>query len=337
MRVVMLGTGTYAVPLLEGLYTSSHEVPAVVTRPERKKNKRGSLPPSPMRERADLEGTPVFAPDDINAESSHTLLKDLQPDLFMVCDYGQILSPATLSLAPRGGLNLHASLLPKYRGAAPIHWAIYHGESQTGNTVIQMNAGVDAGPIVAQQTTRIEASETTVQLEKRLAKLGSDLIVATIDQLARGELQPATQAVEKMTRAPKLQKEDGQINWNRSAEAIHNQIRAMVPWPKSFTYYLSGVGPPLRLIIEGTSVFLMEAASQSYVLATMKNPGTVLLADRDCLFVQTGDGVLQIDQLQPAGKKVMSASAFLRGYRVQSGDQLGPLPDPSSEPQPNKR
>ncbi len=150
-------------------------------------------------------------------------------------------------------------------------------------------------------------------------------------------MQPVTQAIGETSRAPKKKKNDGQINWNRPAEAIHNQIRAMVPWPKSFTYYLSGAGPPLRLIIEGTAIFLMEAADQSGAQEPVKSPGTVLRAERDSFFVQTGDGVLQIEQVQPAGKKVLSTSAFLRGYRVQPGDQLGPLPNPSSESQPNKR
>ena len=331
MRIVMLGTGTYAVPLLAGLYESSHDVVAVFTRPERQKNKRWSVPPSPMRARADHEGTPVYAPDDINAESSHVMLRDLQPDLFIVCDYGQILSPQTLSLAPKGGLNLHASLLPKYRGAAPIHWAIYHGEQTTGNTVIQMNTGVDAGPIVAQQTTRIEPAETTVELEARLAELGSRLIVETIDQLARGVLQPSVQDVEEMTRAPKLQKVDGHIDWTRSAQAIHNQIRAMVPWPKSFTHHLTGAGSPLRLIIESSAAFSATMFSQLYSLAPTESPGTVLVAERDCLFIQTGEGVLQVLQLQPAGKKVLSADAFLRGYRIKVGDHLGPLPEPFAD------
>ena len=331
MRIVMLGTGTYAVPLLAGLYESSHNVVAVFTRPERQRNKRGSVPPSPMRGRADHEGTAVYAPDDINTESSHTTLRDLQPDLFIVCDYGQILSPQTLALAPKGGLNLHASLLPKYRGAAPIHWAIYHGEQTTGNTVIQMNAGVDAGPIVAQQTTRIEPAETTVELEARLADLGSRLIVKTIDQLARGALQPSVQEVEEMTRAPKLQKIDGHIDWTRSAQAIYNQIRAMVPWPKSFTHHLTGEGLPLRLIIESSAVFSATMFSQLPLSAPAKPPGTVLVAERDCLFIQTGEGVLRILQLQPAGKKVLSADAFLRGYRVKAGDYFGPLAEPSSD------
>ncbi len=327
MRIVMLGTGTYAVPLLAGLYASKHDVLAVFTRPERKKNKRGVIVSSPMRVRSNLEGTPVFAPDDINVKSSHTLLASLEPELFIVCDYGQILSPETLSLSPKGGLNLHASLLPKYRGAAPIHWAIYHGEQQTGNTVIQMNAGVDAGPIVAQQIISIKPSETTVELEERLAELGAELVVSSIDRLDAGLLQPTKQAIEGMTRAPKLQKKDGEINWNHSADSIYNQIRAMVPWPKSFTHHLSGAGAPLRIIVEGSSVFSSTMSEQLDTQSAKHDPGTVLVADQDCLCVQTGSGVLQIDRLQPAGKKVLSAAEFLRGYPVQIGDCLGPLPE----------
>ena len=324
MRIVMLGTGTYAVPLLSGLYASEHDVVGVFTRPEIKKNKKGIVSPSPVRSRADLEGTKVYAPQDINAASSHALLNELQPKLLIVCDYGQILSSETLLLASRGGLNLHASLLPKYRGAAPIHWAIYHGETQTGNTVIQMNAGVDAGPILAQQITPIEPAETTVELEARLATMGSELILKTIEQMAQGTLEPVSQEKQQMTRAPKLKKKDGQIDWTRSVIEIFNQIRAMEPWPKTFTHYFDRTGSPLRIIVETASVIPINSLSAP---VTSEEPGQVIVAGKDDLWVQTGNGILALKKLQPAGKRLLTAAEFLRGYRVQAGDQFGSLPE----------
>ena len=319
MRIVMLGTGAYAVPLLAELYASAHEVVGVFTRPETKKNKKGIICPSPVRARADQEAAKVFSPPDINMVSSHALLSNLQPDLFIVCDYGQILSPETLSLASYGGLNLHASLLPKYRGAAPIHWAIYHGESQTGNTVIQMNAGVDAGPILAQQTTQIGSTETTVDLESRLATMGSVLILETMERMTRGTLDPITQNQGEMTPAPKLQKKDGQIDWTRSAIEISNQIRAMTPWPKSFTYYCANSGLPLRIIVDNASVRPVKSLSER---DNSGYPGRVLIDELDDLSVQTGDGVLAINRLQPAGKRILTAAEFLRGYRVNAGSRF---------------
>ena len=322
MRIVMLGTGTYAVPLLAGLYTSGHDVVGVFTRPETKRNKKGVVPSSPVRARADLEGTKVFAPRDINAASSHELLRELKPKLLIVCDYGQILSSETLLLAADGGLNLHASLLPKYRGAAPIHWAIYHGETQTGNTVIQMNAGVDAGPILAQQITPIKPYETTVELEARLATMGSELILKTIEKMEQGTIEPILQKSQQMTRAPKLRKKDGQIDWTRSAIEISNQIRAMEPWPKTFTHYFGRSGSPLRIIVGDASVISNNSLNAP---TASEEPGRVIVAENDDLWVQSGNGILALKGLQPAGKRLLTVAEFLRGYRVQAGDQFDSL------------
>jgi len=321
MRIVMLGTGPYAVPLLSQVDESSHQVAALFTRPERQRDSVGAILPSPMRQRAEQSGTPIYAPEDINHESSHNLLTELHADLFVVCDYGQILSPSTLGLAPRGGLNLHASLLPKYRGAAPIHWAIYHGASETGNTVIQMNAGMDAGPIVAQESIAIGPEETTPELEVRLAERGSLLVLEVIEKLGRGDLQSRPQDLQAMTAAPKLKKADGHIDWNRSARAIKNQIRAMVPWPRTFTHYLPAEGRPQRVIIAKAAV-LTEKELPEYS-ASSTPAGTVLQADRDCLLIETGQDLLQLLQLQPAGKKMLAADEFLRGYRPKVGDRFG--------------
>ena len=330
MRIVMMGTGVYAVPLLSRLYESRYDVVALFTRPERLRNSDGEIIASPMRQRAVREGTPVYAPEDVNASASHQLLREFAPDLLIVCDYGQILKPETLKLATRGGMNLHASLLPKYRGAAPIQWAIFYGEVETGNTVIQMTAGVDAGPVVAQQVVEIEPHENAVDLELRLADLGSQLVVESVGALEQGRLGARDQDLTAMTLAPKLRKQDGKIDWSRPAEAIVNQIRAMVPWPKTFTNYLPQQGRPLRVIVHHASRVTREALSTSSSVfpASVLPTGTVALAEKDQLIIQTGHDLLRVEQLQPSGKRTLSAEDFLRGYRVKAGDCFGQVDEP---------
>jgi methionyl-tRNA formyltransferase len=264
-----------------------------------------------MRELAAQQGTPVFDPPNVNAPVAQQVLRTLSPDLLVVCDYGQILAAATLGLARHGGFNLHASLLPKYRGAAPINWALYHGETQTGNTVIHMTPQIDGGPCVAQETIAIDPDETAVDLEARLAARGAQLVRTAIGQLAAGTLVEIPQDKTLVTRAPKLKKSNGVIDWTRSARQIRNQVRAMQPWPKTFTNWLRPEEEPLRLILSDVQV-----AGQ----ATDVQPGDVVVADGDQLVVATGDGLLLIRQLQPSGKRVMAAKDFLRGYHVRPGD-----------------
>ncbi|MDH3718694.1 MAG: methionyl-tRNA formyltransferase [Planctomycetota bacterium] len=311
MKIIMMGTGGYALPTFRALYETDHVIAALFTRPEIAKRSRQRLPPNPMRELAAQQGTPVFDPEDVNASTAQQVLRTLSSDLLIVCDYGQILAAETLGLARYGGFNLHASLLPKYRGAAPINWALYHGETQTGNTVIHMTPQIDGGPCVAQETIAIDPDETAVDLEVRLASRGARLVSTAIGQLAAGTLVEIPQDKQLVTRAPKLKKSDGVIDWTRSAQQIHNQVRAMQPWPKTFTNWLRPEEEPLRLILSDVRV-----AGQ----ATDDPPGSVVVAEGDQLVVATGDGLLVIRQLQPSGKRVMAAKDFLRGYHVRPGD-----------------
>jgi methionyl-tRNA formyltransferase len=318
MKLLALGTGPFAVPMFQSLLESSHSVAALVTRPTQEAHGRRKSPVNPMRDAAEAHGLPIFHPQDINSGEGRRVVADLRPDLLVVCDYGQILSAETLSLAPLGGINLHASLLPKYRGAAPINWAILEGETETGVTVIHMTPRLDAGPSLVQRTIAIGVEESAVELEVRLARLGAAAVLEAIGMLADwdrhsplGELQDAALA----TRARRLRKEDGQVDWSRSAVQIRNQVRALKPWPGTFTHWHPAHGEPLRLILD-------QVAIVDHVLLSAE-PGAVVRADSSSLHAATGAGVVSIERLQPAGKRLMSADEFLRGHRVEVGQRFG--------------
>lgn len=314
MRLVMMGTGPFAVPTFRGLYATHHVVTALVTGPLKVRAQQpGAV--SAMREIAAEHGTPIFDPEDINTPESQAKLSSFEADLLVVCDYGQILSASTLATARLGGINLHAALLPKYRGAAPINWAIYHGEKDTGVSVIHMTPRVDAGPVIAQGSTLIEPDETAVELEGRLAEIGAWLIRRAIDSLEAGILEALPQDPALASRAPRLKKTDGEVDWSRSATAIRNQVRALEPWPKTYTFWHRSHGAPLRLILGPVRV-------EPY--AGDAPPGTIVEAAGDRLVIATGEGAARLESVQPAGKRVMQIAEFLRGYRLQVGDRLGP-------------
>ena len=269
-----------------------------------------------MRELAVQCGLPLHMPEDINASAGVSLLQQFQADLLVVCDYGQILSATALATTRCGGINLHASLLPKYRGAAPINWALYHGETTTGVTVIHMTPHLDAGPCLIQETVAIDAAEDAIQLEQRLAVLGRRAVMAAIDQLAGwdgrsplGQPQDRSQVV----RAPRLQKSDGAVDWNRSAIQLYNQVRAFKPWPGSHTFWPRAT-EPVRLLLEQVQV---EQAD-----GTWGSPGTILQADARAARVACGQGTLELLEIQPAGKRKMRIGDFLRGYPLQAGQRL---------------
>ena len=315
MRLVMIGTGPFGVPVFAGLFETHHGIVALVTKPLEPQQGSRPVPVSPMRDTAHEHGTPIFDPENINDEDARVRLRDYRADLLVVCDYGQILSAETLATARLGGINVHGSLLPKYRGAAPINWAIYHGETETGVSVIHMTPRVDAGPVVAQGRLAIDPEETAVQLEKRLAEIGGWLVRRTLDNLEAGRLDSLPQDAALASKAPRLKKTDGLIDWSRPAIAIKNQVRAMEPWPKTYTFWHRGDGAPLRLILGPVAVLDVPTASAS--------PGTVLDAAGDRLVIAAGAGAAHIKTLQPAGKRMLSVAEFLRGYRVLPGDRFG--------------
>ncbi len=318
MRLVMMGTGPFAVPTFRGLLETHHIVVALVTGPIKRRGDK-IIALSPMRDVAHEQAIPIYDPDDINTDQSQAVLAGYEADLLVVCDYGQILSAATLATARLGGINLHASLLPKYRGAAPINWAIYHGEPETGVSVIHMTPRVDAGPVIAQGTTPIDPVETAADLEKRLAKIGAWFVRRAIDSLEAGILEAFPQDPALASTAPRLKKTDGEIDWSRSALAIKNHVRAMEPWPKTYTFWHRTGGQPLRLLLGPLSVVAQPSSNAT--------PGTVLEAQDDRLVIAAGADAVAVAGVQPAGKRYFPAAEFLRGYRLRPGERLGGAPE----------
>lgn len=316
MRLIMMSTGPFGVPAFRGLYDTCHNVVALVTRPVRPAHSRKSKPVgSPTRQIALQHGTPIFDPEDVNSPSSRAQLAKYQADLMVVCDYGQILSRDTLHTTPKGGINIHGSLLPRYRGAAPVNWAIYHGEVETGVSIIHMTPKLDAGPVIAQGHTLIGEDETAEELEARLAEIGAWLLHRTLDDVEAGRIQALPQDPTVASTARRLCKSDGLIDWNRPARAIKNHVRAVQPWPKAYTFWHRDGGQPMRLILDQL-VALDEPTPAN-------PPGTVLEASGSRLCVATIDAAVQIRRLQPAGKRMLTAEQFLRGYRVRPGQKFG--------------
>ena len=317
MRLVLMGTGPFGAPMFRNLYGTHHQIVAVVTAPLRNRPGRQPAPLSPIRDLAHEHNTPIFDPEDVTTAEARARLAAFEADLLIVCDYGQILSLDTLATARLGGVNLHASLLPKYRGAAPVHWALYHGETETGVTVIHMTPRVDAGPCIAQARTPIEPDETAVELEARLSEVGAWLVRRTIDAMEAGSLKALPQDPALASKAPRLKKSDGQIDWSRPAGAIKNQIRAFQPWPKCSTCWHRPGGKPLRLILGPVQVVPAPEGSAAA-------PGTVLEVDGDRLVIAAGQGAVALNWLQPAGKKALPVEVFLNGYHVKPGERFGP-------------
>ena len=327
LRLIMMGTGPFAVPMFRRLLATKHRVELLVTRPPRALHGKQQADVNPMREVARAAEVPIFEPESINTDEARARLAGCRPDLLVVCDYGQILKSETIATARLGGINLHASLLPKYRGAAPVQWAIYHGETETGVSVFQLTAGVDAGPLLAIARLPIGSDETAVALEHRLSDVGAGLVVDTVASLDAGNATPLEQDAQLASRAPRLKKTDGQVDWSRSAAAVKNQIRALAGWPKTYTDWLRPGGPALRLILEAATVeSTVEGTAEIAADSGTATPGRVLVAEGDRLLVATGGGPLRIERLQPAGKRVLSAGEFLRGYPVRAGQSFGPAP-----------
>jgi methionyl-tRNA formyltransferase len=324
MRLVMMGTGSFAEPTFEALLASPHPVVGLVTQPDRpvgqerattRRARRG------MKQIAQEYGVPVLQPESTNTPEGVAALGALGPDLLVVAAFGQILANDVLAVAAHGGINVHASLLPKYRGAAPVAWAIYHGETQTGVTIIRISVHLDAGDMLAQEAIDILPDETAGELEARLAPLGAGLAVRVIDQIAAGTAQGTKQDKSQVTKAPKLKKEHGLIDWGRSAEQICNHVRAMQPWPTAYTFLHRPRKPPTRVIVLRTGGMAVSPSGPAHPA-----PGSFLsVRGRDELWVSTGgNGVVNIRELQPAGKRAMAAAEFLRGHPLQPGDRFGP-------------
>lgn len=324
MKIVLFGTGPFAVPSFEAILGSSHEVVALVTRPIVDSGKRRKSAENPSRDLGQRFGLPIFDPVDANSPEFVKTLQELAADLFVVCDYGQILSRECLGASPKGGINLHGSLLPKYRGAAPIHWAIYHGEKTTGVTIIHMTAQLDGGPCLANASLEIGADETTEELEPRLSQLGIEAVMKSIELLQSWDGSSkigVVQDAKLATKAPRLKKTDGRIVWSRTALEIVNQIRAFQPWPGTYLFWLPENGvEPERLIVQHARVVADEESSR--LEGSQFQPGQVVFNDGQQLCVKTGQGVVSVLEVLPSGKRAMPIVDFLRGHRLPVGLQF---------------
>ena len=314
MRIVVMGTGPFIVPSFRSLLQSEHQILALVTQPIPQK-RRGTPPPNPTRAIADEHGLPILDPLSVNEADSVKALGQLNCDLLVVCDYGQILSEETLSTSRLGGINLHGSLLPKFRGAAPVQWAILSGEDESGVSVIHMTPKLDAGPCLCTAATPIGGKETAGELEERLAVIGVDAVNRSIEMLeswdgesAIGEVQDPALA----TRAPRLKKQDGAIDWTQPAVEIERRVRAFQPWPGTFTFWQQAPKQPLRLIVVSAEVVDEPLPS-----------GEIRIVEEQ-LYVGCGQQSLSLLEVKPAGKRSMSIAEFARGYRLESGHTFSP-------------
>lgn len=303
MRILFMGTPDFAVPSLEALIEAGHQVCGVFTQPDRPKNRGMKLLPPPVKVCAQSHDIPVYQPTKLRDGTALALIQELAPELIVVAAYGRILPDEILAAPPVGCINVHSSLLPAYRGAAPINWAVLNGDKESGVTIMHMAHDLDAGDIIAQTVTPVGPDETAPELYTRLADLGAKLLVSVVSDLAAGTASRTPQDHSKATLAPMLSKELSPMDWNRTAVQLHNQVRGLIPWPAAVTT-LSGS----RCKVFSTTVLPdhTEAA-----------PGTILRADKAGIDVACGDGtILRIDELQPDGGKRMKAADYLRGHPI---------------------
>lgn len=310
-RIIFMGTPELAATSLRALIAAKDfQVVAVVTQPDQPKGRGLHLQPSPVKQIAQRANLPVLQPARAREEGFIEQLRTLQPELIAVAAYGQILPQAILDLPRFGCVNVHTSLLPKYRGAAPIQHALLNGEAETGVTIMKMDAGLDTGDILTQQKTAIEASDNSQTLHDRLAEIGAGLLVSTIRDFIAGKIQPRPQPAEGVIYASKIKKQDGQIDWTQPARVIWNRVRAMVPWPGAFTHLPERGGSHLLKIREAEVV---EGTGEA---------GTILHADKKGIVVACGSGALRVLAVQPESGRRMSAGEFLAGHSLKVGERL---------------
>ena len=312
LRVVFMGTADLSCDSLRALIASPlFQVVAVVTQPDRPKGRELKLQPSPVKELALQASLPVLQPERARDEAFLGALREFQPELIAVAAYGQILPQSILDLPRHGCLNVHTSLLPRYRGAAPIQWAILNGDAETGVTIMKMNAGLDTGEILTQATTPIQPEDNAETLHDRLARMGAELLMRTIPDYVAGKMSSRPQPAEGVSYAAKIKKQDGRLDWNQPASTLWNRVRGLMPWPGAFSY-LPGQPQPHLLKIW-----------QAEVVERSGPPGEVLQADKAGIVVGCGSGSLRILILQREGGRRLKAQEFLAGHPMQPGQRLG--------------
>ena len=306
-RIIFMGTPEFACPTLRNLVERGENVIAVVTQPDRPKGRGQKLVSPPVKELASRHGIPVHQPLRVRDAVFVEQIRDLKPDVIVVVAFGQILPASLLDIPPHGCVNVHASLLPRYRGAAPLNWCIINGEIETGVTTMLMDPGLDTGPMLLAQTTPLDGDENIVSLHDRMSEMGAELLTTTLDRLKAGDIVPRSQNSADSCYAPMLKKEDGLIDWNRSAHDIHNQVRGLTVWPGAY----SSLGDQVVKIFR-------TRPGCGYGIA-----GTVLKASRGELEIACRNGSIFVEELQLSGKKRLDASSFLAGCPVVEGTIMG--------------
>ncbi|ATW24697.1 methionyl-tRNA formyltransferase [Candidatus Formimonas warabiya] len=310
MRVLFMGSPDFALPCLDQLLRVPHQVMGVVTQPDRPKGRGNQVGYTPVKERALENNIPVYQPEKVNDPAFIELIRSLAPEVIVVVAFGQILKPALLDIPPLGCINVHASLLPQYRGSAPIHWAVINGEKETGVTTMYMDAGMDTGDMILKQSIPIEPNDTTGMLHDKLAAVGAEILIKTLILLAQGQAPRVPQDHHQATYAPLLKREHEWVDWEKTSREVHNLVRGMNPWPGAYTTFDSKV-------VKVWETRLEEEASSGV-------PGTLLaVVAGKGIKVQCRKGSVWLTQVQPQGKRIMEADAFARGYRADQGRTLG--------------
>lgn len=312
MKVIFMGTPDFSVGTLEALVEAGHEVVLAVTQPDKPKGRGKEMQFTPVKECALKHGIPVYQPKRVREMECIEELKKYEADVCVVIAFGQILPKEILEMTPYGCINVHASLLPKYRGAAPIQWAVIDGEKVSGVTTMKMDEGLDTGDMLEKVEVELNEKETGGSLHDKLADIGAKLLVHTLGELEKGTLNPEKQGESPTAYARMLDKKLGKIDWSKPAFEIERLIRGLNPWPSAYTDWN---GKTMK-IWEADVISQEEGAEK-------KEPGTIVQVTRKAFYVQTGDGLLQISALQIPGKKRMETDAFLRGYQVKTGEKLG--------------
>lgn len=309
MNIVFFGTAEFAIPAFKELLSSKHKILALVTQPDRPRGRSLKLSPPPTKILANTRGIPVYQPEDASSRESIEYLKNLGADLFVVIAFGQILKKESLAIPKLYAINLHGSILPGYRGAAPTNWAIINGDKTSGVTIIRMNERLDEGDIILRREVAIEAEDTNITLSEALSGLGARALMEAIDLIECGKASFEKQDKAQITLAPKLRKEDGIIDWREPAEVIHKRVKGLLPWPGAYTHCL---GKTLKILnTEIISYPPKNGALSGEVLDIIKDKGIV---------VNTGSGAIVIKYLQLEGGKVLDADSFLRGHKIDIGN-----------------
>ena len=309
MKIIFMGTPDFSVGTFKALVEAGHEVVLAVTQPDKPKGRGKEMQYTPVKEYALEQGIPVYQPERVRRPECMEELKKYHADVCVVIAFGQILPKEILEMTPYGCINVHASLLPKYRGAAPIQWAIINGETVSGVTTMQMDEGLDTGDMLEKVEIPLGNKITGGELHDLLAEAGAKLCVQTLEKLEKGELKPEKQGEMTTAYARMLDKKLGNIDWNHSAVEIERLIRGLNPWPSAYTTWNGKTMKIWDADVVGTQ--------------TTAEPGTIIEVTKQAFFVQTGEGVLRINELQIPGKKKMPSDAFMRGYQVKTGEKLG--------------